>query len=64
KQRIVLIKIAPLEPEPTLASGGFLVSYKVRPHDIEVVKIPRAKDNDETWKFLALHLEARSQALS
>jgi hypothetical protein len=62
-QGIALIKIDPLEPETELPQGGFLVSYKVRDHDIEMLKLPRTPNPDEVWTLLALHLEHRSQEL-
>jgi hypothetical protein len=60
---IALIKVDPLEPEPELPQGGFLVSYKVRDHDIEMLKLPRTSNPDELWTLLALHLETRSSQL-
>lgn len=61
---IALIKIdGPLPPEQNEPCDQFLVSYKIRQHDIGMVKIPAAKDPDERWRMLALHLEVESQRL-
>lgn len=63
KKGIALIKIELLEKEPGEACANFLVSYKIRDHEIGMVKIPAAKDPDERWRLLALHLEVESQRL-
>lgn len=63
KKGIAIIKIEPLEKEPGEVAANFLVSYKIRDHDIGMVKIPMCKDPDERWKLLAFHLEAESQKL-
>jgi hypothetical protein len=58
-----LIKIDLLAPEVDMPQGGFLISYKIREHDIEMVKLPRDKHVDAVWTMLALHIEKRSQEL-
>lgn len=60
---IALLKVEPLEKEPGDTHANFLVSYKIRNHEIGMVKIPMAKDPDERWRLLAFHLEAESQRL-
>jgi hypothetical protein len=60
---IALIKCELLEKEPGEAAANFLVSYKIRNHEIGMVKIPACRDPDERWRLLALHLEVESQRL-
>lgn len=60
---IALLDVKELEQEPGKPHKEWLVSYKIRNHDIGMVKIPMCKDPDETWKLLAFHLEAESQRL-
>lgn len=60
---IALVKVELLDQEPGEAAANFLVSYKIRDHEVGMVKIPACKDPDERWRLLTLHLEVESQRL-